>query len=67
LRRNCLIRDVTEGKEKGKMEVTGRRGRKYKQLLDDLKKNKKILELEMSGGLALEEVVDMSQDRLRNE
>jgi hypothetical protein len=25
------------------------------------------LELEMSGGLALEEVVDMSQDRLRNE
>ena len=30
-------------------------------------KKKKVLELELSGGLTLEEVVDMSQDRLRNE
>ena len=46
--------------------MTGRRGRKHKDLLDDLKK-KKVLELEMSGGLALEEAVVMSRDRLRNE
>jgi hypothetical protein len=39
LRRNCLIRDVIEGKEKGNMEVTRRRGRKHKQLLDNLKKS----------------------------
>jgi hypothetical protein len=31
------------------------------------RKKKKVLELELSGGLALEEVVDMSQDRLRKE
>jgi hypothetical protein len=66
LRRNCLIIDVIEGKEKGKMEVTRRRRRKYKQLLDELKGKKKVLELELSGGLSLEEDVDMSQDRLRN-
>jgi hypothetical protein len=63
LRRNCLIKDVIEGKEKGKMEVTERRGRKHEQLLDDLKK-KRVLELELSRVLPLEEVVDMS---LRNE
>ena len=36
LRRNCLIRQVIEGKIKGEMEVTGRRGRRHKKLLDDL-------------------------------
>jgi hypothetical protein len=41
LRRNCLLRDVIEGKEKGKMEVTRRRGRKHKQLLDELKGKEK--------------------------
>ena len=37
LRRNCLPKQVTEGKIKGEMEVTRRRGRRRKKLLDDLK------------------------------
>jgi hypothetical protein len=37
LRRNCLVRQVIEGKIKGRMEVTGRRGRRRRNLLDDLK------------------------------
>jgi len=36
LRRNCLVEHVIEGK----IEVTGRRGRRRKQLLDGLKKNR---------------------------
>ena len=35
LRRNCLLKQVIEGKIKGEMEVT-RRGRRRKKLLDDL-------------------------------
>jgi hypothetical protein len=34
LRRNCLLK-VIEGKIKGRIEVTRRRGRRRKQLLDD--------------------------------
>ena len=37
LRRNCLLRQVIEGKIKGEMEVARRRGRRRKKLLDDLK------------------------------
>ena len=37
LRRNCLLKQVTEGKIKGQIEVTRRRGRRRKKLLDDLK------------------------------
>jgi hypothetical protein len=37
LRRNCLLKQVIEGKIKGQMEVTRRRGRRRKKLLDDLK------------------------------
>jgi hypothetical protein len=36
LHRNCLLKDVTEGKIKGRIEVTRRRGRRRKKLLDDL-------------------------------
>jgi len=36
LRRNCRLRHVTEGKIEGRTEVTGRRGRISKELLDDL-------------------------------
>jgi hypothetical protein len=36
LRRNCLLKEVIEGKIKGRMEVTRKRGRRRKQLLDDL-------------------------------
>ena len=37
LRRNCLLQRVIEGKIKGGIEVTGRRGRRRRKLLDDLK------------------------------
>ena len=37
LRRNCLLQQVIEGKLKGHIEVTRRRGRRRKKLLDDLK------------------------------
>jgi DNA repair exonuclease SbcCD nuclease subunit len=37
LRRNCLLKDVIEGKIKGQIEVTRRRGRRRKKLLDDFK------------------------------
>ena len=37
LRRNSLLKHVIEGKIKGQMEVTRRRGRRRKKLLDDLK------------------------------
>jgi hypothetical protein len=36
LRRNCLLQQVTERKIKGGIEVTGRRGRRRRKLLDDL-------------------------------
>ena len=37
LRRNCLLKQVIEGKIKGQIEVTRRQGRRHKKLLDDLK------------------------------
>ena len=37
LRRNCLLKQVIEGKIKGEMDATRRRGRRRKKLLDDLK------------------------------
>ena len=37
LRRNCLLKQVIEGKIKEGIEVTGRRGRRRRKLLDDLK------------------------------
>ncbi len=37
LHRNYLVKHVIEGKIEGKIEVTGRGGRRCKQLLDDLK------------------------------
>ena len=42
-RRNCLIRQVIEGKIKGEMEVTRRRGRRRKKLLDDLREGEDTL------------------------
>ena len=37
LRRHCLLKQVMEGKIRGEMEVTRRRGRRRRKLLDDLK------------------------------
>ena len=36
MRRNCLLQRVVEGKIKGGIEVTGRRGRRRRKLLVDL-------------------------------
>jgi hypothetical protein len=41
LRRNCLLKHVIEGKLEGRIELTGRRGRRRKQLLDDLKEKRR--------------------------
>jgi hypothetical protein len=38
--RNCLLQQVSEGKIKGGIEVTGRRGRRRRKLLDDLKERR---------------------------
>jgi hypothetical protein len=40
LRRNCLLQQVIEGKIKGGREVTGRRGRRRRKLLDDHKERR---------------------------
>jgi hypothetical protein len=37
---HCLLQQVTEGKIKGEIEVTGRRGRIRRKLLDDLKERR---------------------------
>jgi hypothetical protein len=41
LPRNYLLKHVTEGKIEGKKGLTGRRGRRRKQLLEDLKEKRK--------------------------
>jgi hypothetical protein len=43
LRRNCLLQRVIEGKIQGRIEVTGRRGRKLRKLLMNLKKGEDTL------------------------
>jgi len=40
LRRNCPLQQVIEGKFKRGIEVTGRRGRRRRKLLDDLKERR---------------------------
>ena len=37
LHRNCLVKHIIEGKIEGRIEASGRQGRKCKLLLDDLK------------------------------
>jgi hypothetical protein len=38
--RNCLLQEVIEEKIKVEIEVTGRRGRRSRNLLDDLKERR---------------------------
>jgi len=40
LRKNCLVQRVIEGKIQGGIQVTGRRGRRRRKLLDDLKERR---------------------------
>jgi hypothetical protein len=44
LRRNCLLK-VIEWKLEGRIEMTGRWGRRHKQLLDDLKEKRRYWKL----------------------
>jgi hypothetical protein len=51
LRRNCLLEQVIEVKIEGEIEVQGRRGRRRRKLLDDLKERREYSHLK-------EEVLD---------
>jgi hypothetical protein len=62
----CLIKQVTEGKIAGTLEITGKGGKTRKQLLDDLKKTTGYCNLNKEA-LAFEEATDLSYDRLRND
>jgi len=56
--RNCLLKQVVEGKIKGEIEATRRRGRRRKKLLDDLKDRRGYSHLK-------EEVLDRTMWRNR--
>jgi hypothetical protein len=60
LRKNCLINHVIEGKIVERIEVTGKGGRRYKQLLDDHKEKRGYCKL-------LEEALDRTVLRTRFE
>jgi hypothetical protein len=45
LRRNCLLKHLIEGMLEGRIEMTGRRGRRRRQLLDDLKEKRRYWKL----------------------
>jgi hypothetical protein len=47
LSRNCLLKHVIEGKIEGKIEMMGRRGRRYKGLMDDLKEQRRCWKLKV--------------------
>ena len=58
LRRNRLLQWVIAGKIKGRIEVTGRRGRRRRKLLDDLKERRGYSHLK-------EEALDRTMRRAR--
>ena len=58
LRRNCLLQRVIEGKINGMIEVIGRRGRRRRKLLDDLKERRGYSHLK-------EEALDLTMRRAR--
>jgi hypothetical protein len=58
LGRNCLLQQVTEGKIKWGIEMTGRRGRRHRKLLDDLRERTGYSHLK-------EEAVDCTMWRAR--
>jgi hypothetical protein len=45
LRRNCFLEHVIEGQLEGRLEMMGRRGRRSKQLLGDLKEERRYWKL----------------------
>jgi len=70
LRRNCLIKRITEGKVEGRIVVTGRRGGRRWKLLEDVKErrgHRKLKEEALGrtcGEVALGERMDLSLDSL---
>ena len=58
LRRNCLVKQIIEGKMKWQIEVTRRRGRRRKKLPDDLKDRRGYCQLK-------EEALDRTMWRIR--
>jgi hypothetical protein len=58
LRRYCLLKHVMEGKLEGRIKMTSRRGRRHKQLLDDLKEKRRYWKLK-------EETLDLTLWRTR--
>jgi hypothetical protein len=63
--RNCLLQQVIEGKIKGGIEVTLRRGRRRMKLLDGLKEKRgyiwrRKLQISLYGQLALKQTLDLS-------
>jgi len=58
LRRNCLLQQVIEGKIKRGIEVTERRGRRSRKLLDDVKERRGYCQLK-------EEALDRTMWRAR--
>jgi hypothetical protein len=71
LHRECLLKHVIQGKIAREIEVTGRRGRGRKQLLDDLKETRrhwKLKEAALDRSLwrtLLEEAMDPSLNLLK--
>jgi hypothetical protein len=55
---NYLLKHVIEGKVEGRIEVAGRRGRRGKQILDDLKEKRGYWKL-------IEEALDLTLWRTR--
>ena len=72
LRRNCLLKQVIEGKIKGEMDVTRRRGRRRRSCWMTLRTGedtpiwRRRLWIALCGGIFLEEALDLSSDRLLN-
>jgi hypothetical protein len=68
-RKNSLLKHVTEGK----IQVREKRGRRCKQLLDDVKEKRRYWKLKEEAQdrfydeLAVEEGVDISQERLSDD
>jgi hypothetical protein len=55
LRRTWLLKLVIEGKLEGSIEVKGRRARRRKQLLDDLKEDRGYIKFERKNYISLRE------------
>jgi hypothetical protein len=66
-----MVRLIPEGKVEGNTEVMGRKGRRHKQVLDDLKEMRRYWQLKdeavtaLSGNLAVQDAMDLSQEGIR--